>query len=54
MPPRRWQVDYGDGWFWIDGRDHASKRTFNLLTLFVPLTQADYERRQPLPTIPTG
>ncbi|HWL67190.1 MAG TPA: hypothetical protein VNS22_02275 [Geminicoccus sp.] len=48
------EVDYGDGWFWIDDRDYASKRTFTLLMLLVSLAQTDSERQQPLLTIPTG
>lgn len=47
-------VDYGDGWFWIDDNDYASKRTFTFLMLLVSLAQTDPGRPQPLLTIPTG
>lgn len=48
------EVDYGDGWFWIDENDYASKRTFTFLMLLVSLAQTDPNRQQPLLTIPTG
>lgn len=47
-------VDYGEGWFWIDDGDYASKRTFTFLMLLFSLAQTTSEGQQPLLTIPTG
>ncbi|WP_027134214.1 hypothetical protein [Geminicoccus roseus] len=48
------EIDHGDGWFWIDDTDYASKRTFTFLMLLVSMVQTDPARPQPLLTIPTG
>jgi hypothetical protein len=45
-------VPYRDHWFWIDDRDLATKRNFNLLMLLFELADAGEKKGLPLVTTP--
>lgn len=47
-------VEYHGHWFWIDDRDMASKRTFNLMMLFFSLANQGNKGGDPIVTIPSG
>jgi hypothetical protein len=47
-------VPYRGGWFWIDDRDMASKRTFALVMIFSTLSETGGREGLPLVTIPAG
>lgn len=47
-------VEYHGHWFWVDDRDMASKRTFNLLMLFFSLANQGSKGGDPIVTIPSG
>jgi hypothetical protein len=47
-------VPYRGGWFWIDDRDIASKRTFALVMVFSTLSETGGREGLPLVTIPAG
>jgi hypothetical protein len=48
------QVHYRGGWYWIDDRDMASKRTFALVMIFSTLLETGARESMPLVTIPAG
>ncbi|MEJ8859104.1 hypothetical protein WKW79_31350 [Variovorax robiniae] len=45
-------VQYRDGWYWIDDRDIASKRTFAMVMIFSTLADSGAREGMPLVTIP--
>ncbi|MEJ8846292.1 hypothetical protein [Variovorax rhizosphaerae] len=45
-------VQYRNGWFWIDDRDIASKRTFAMVMIFSTLADSGAREGMPLVTIP--
>ncbi|MCX7098055.1 MAG: hypothetical protein NTV43_09165 [Methylococcales bacterium] len=47
-------VEYHGHWFWVDDRDMASKRTFNLLMLFFALANQGSKMGDAMVTIPSG
>lgn len=46
-------VQYRDGWFYIDDRDHESKAAFNFLMLLFSLTETGSSQAAPIVTVPT-
>ena len=48
------KIEYHGHWFWVDDRDMASKRTFNLLMLFFSLANQAPKGGEPVVTIPSG
>jgi len=45
-------VQYRDGWFYIDDRDHESKAAFNFLMLLFSLTETGTAQAAPILTVP--
>jgi hypothetical protein len=43
-----------DSWYWIDGNDLASRRSFTFLMLLLSLTETGGSGQAPLITLPTG
>jgi hypothetical protein len=47
-------VPYHNSWFWIDGRDFPSKRTFSLIMILFTLVEQPTKEEGPIVTIPVG
>jgi hypothetical protein len=47
-------VPYHNSWFWIDGRDFPSKRTFSLIMILFTLVEPPTKEEAPIVTIPIG
>jgi hypothetical protein len=47
-------VPYHNSWFWIDGRDFPSKRTFSLIMILFTLVEPATKEEAPIVTIPIG
>jgi len=45
-------IQYRNGWYWIDDRDLASKRTFAMVMIFSTLADSGAREAMPLVTIP--
>ena len=45
-------VQYRDGWFYIDDRDHDSKAVFNFLMMLFSLTETGTTQAAPIVTVP--
>lgn len=47
-------VPYHNSWFWIDGRDFPSKRTFSLIMILFTLVEPATKEEAPILTLPLG
>jgi hypothetical protein len=47
-------VPYHNSWFWIDGRDFPSKRTFSLIMILFTLVEPATKEEAPIVTLPIG
>ena len=47
-------VPYHNSWFWIDGRDFPSKRTFSLIMILFTLVEPATKEEAPIVTLPLG
>jgi hypothetical protein len=47
-------VPYHNSWFWIDGRDFPSKRTFSLIMILFTLVEPATKEEAPILTLPIG
>lgn len=46
-------VSYQDHWFWIDGKDIASKSTFTFLLILFSLAETGQSAAAPVVTVPS-